>query len=464
VTRDVRGAWGTALAGLAGLAIGSAFVVMVNLSVFDGGGFTGGPVFTVVDLVVGITVLVALAVALVPWLARFGLVVAAAGLAGMAGLYLQGDLLPAEALYPAVGVALGLLLGGAVLALRTADRGAHWALALGLGAGLGPLGGLVLGEFTLLLQQLPGGRADELAFWLLALIALVAGLLALRRPVAPEPGRAVGAIVIVVGAVLAARLLALGWRLVLNDLAASSTGGISEDRAAFLGALDQSVRIGIAALVAVILLVGAYRRGGPELARWVVVGFAVTLPLLANGSAFFADPRLIAGLPGLAGALLGGLVALRRGPVLPWDAIGLGITVIGALLPPGLGEVGLAVVVFGLGFTITEGLVRLGGGLEVLFGLAAMVLAMQLTRPVRVSPAGPDLDVLLPVAAAAVVLGLLFLLGRRPRPSVPSVPPAPPAPPVPPAPPGPEGPERPERPGRPKETAPTAAPVTIDQG
>jgi hypothetical protein len=426
-----------ASAGLAGLAIGSAFVVMVNLSVFDGGGFAGGPVFSVVDLVVGITVLVALAVALVPWLARFGLVVAAVGLAGMAGLYLQGDLLPAEALYPAVGVALGLLLGGAVLALRTADRGAHWALALGLGLGLGPLGGLVLGEFTVLLQQLPGGRADELAFWLLALIALITGLLAVRRPVAPEPGRPVGAIITVVAAVLAARLLALGWRLILNDLAASSTGGISEDRAAFLGALDQSVRIGIAALVAVILLVGAYRRGGPELARWVVVGFAVTLPMLANASVFFTDPRLVAGLPGLAGALLGGLVARRRGAAVPWDAIGLVIAVIGAQQRPAVGDAGLAVVVFGLVFAITESLARLGGGMDVLPGLVAMVLALQLTRPVTAALAGPDLNIVLPAAGAAVVVGLLFLLGRRARAQVAE---------------------------EPEEPASTATPVTIDQG
>jgi hypothetical protein len=106
--------------------------------------------------------------------------------------------------------------------------------------------------------------------------------------------------------------------------------------------------------------------------------------------------------------------------------------------------------VFGLVFAITDSLARLGGGLAVLFGLASMVLAMQLTRPFTAPPAGPDLDIVLPVAAAAAVVGLLFVLGRRPRPSA--------------APEGPDGAEGPDEPIGPEEPASTATPVTIDQG
>jgi hypothetical protein len=269
------------------------------------------------------------------------------------------------------------------------------------------------------------------------------------RPTAPPDGPArdastgglKGAVLAIVAAAVVARGLAAVWQFVLNDIARSSTGGISQARAETVEAWNEAVLLGVGVAVAVILAVVAYRRGGSGLARWVVVAFAVAALSIGAFPDTMAPPfafQLI--VPAAVGAVLGGLAVARLDRNVPWDAVGV-VVMVASLLggvhrdglysPASDGVVG-SLMIFGAVFALTAGLAgvaRTGAGtaggelaMSAALGFATLLLCRQLFTGVSLvsRPSnGPPLDAMLTMSAAAVVLVLLFWLGRSGRASDP---------------------------------------------
>jgi hypothetical protein len=426
------------------VALAAAFMVVPDMvspySLSEG--------FDLVDVAPELVLVVAVGLALVTRLRRFAWMVSAVGLFGLAALFAQGNALDRDQLLTLLALAAGLQFAGVLLAFAEAGPVARWAIALGLGLGFiaGPLWtGLVFRT------ALEGQRhSDDILVASLAALAVAAGVVLLVRrpePGPPDAGRATWGPVIAIAIALVATVgLSLVWQLVLDGVAQSSTGGISQDRAEFIVSMDQLVRVLIGAAVAIVLTVAAYRRGGASLARWVVVAFGVALTNVAIPADYYTVSSLIG--VGLVPAVLGataGLAAVRWADRwFPWDALGIVLVAVawlssdrGQLEVPGLDDPSNIAGSFGLALALTAGLARLavpgpdgelGRGLSIsevsmsaAFGIAALVLCQQVIGPISdvtgLQPNEAPLTLPLAMVTAAVVLVGLFGLGRLVRPT-----------------------------------------------
>jgi hypothetical protein len=401
-----------------------------------------GPVtFDPLDVLPAVLVLVAAGLSLVGPLRRYAWLVSAAGLAGAAGLFLQGDVLPRDALYSTLALVMGLQLGGLLLALGAASARARWAIVVGAGVGI------VAGRYSavLLTDELrrtlvrATTHSDVLVIGLAAALAMVAGLLLAVVPTEAAAGAAAWrepVIGIAVAAVVGEGLM-LAWQAVQQSIARSSTGGISQQRAEVVESLSLLAHVLIGAMVTVVLLVVAYRRGGANLARWVVVGFALAMAGVGIPFGVALNPSSLA--PVAAGAAVGaalGAVAVRRlDGAFPWDALGVAIAALGLLLVsprgrlelPELFQASTVVTSFGVALALTAGLARVANphgrglsapdvGLSAALGFAVLILGAQSVVPVIFIANAPygslQLHQTLSLAVAAVVLLGLFGLGR----------------------------------------------------
>jgi hypothetical protein len=435
--RASRDVVGVAANLLAAVAVGSVLLNLQFAMVGPNGPLFGGGGFRVLDLIPAIVVVLATGLALVPALRPYGWLVATLGLFELAGLYLQGRGLTEDLLSLAVAVGVALLLGGVLLALAAATGPGRWALVIGLGFGL--VAGLpVLLSLASGLEQVAGLNRyrDEALLGLLALVTAAAGVL-LARPSArgdDAPGRrSGGAVIAVVTVAVVTRGLASVWQVVLNDIARAASGGFSEERARTVEVWNEAVLLGLGVAVAVALAVVAHRRGGPSLARWVVMGFAVAATAIGASPDIAGPPSIVQLIvPAAVGAALGGLAVLRLDRYVPWDALGLLIVAAGLLLGargglPSTAPEGVAgsLLFFGAAFALTAGLARLsrtgpgtsGGAVAVsaMLGFAALLLCRQLFSGISLVSRPPDgarLDAIVPLAVAGLVLVLLFWLGR----------------------------------------------------
>ncbi len=405
----------------------------------------------IVDVIPELIVLVAVALALVQPLRRFAWLVASVGLFGVAALYFQGDALERDELFVLVAVCTGLQLAGVLLAFADAERPQRWAIAVGFGAGA------VAGKYGLALvillvrESLVSGsmRGDDAIVALLGAVAAAAGVVLLlqSRPdsgaVESKPAAARGPFIWVLAAAAAAVVLSWLWQLVLEEVARSSTGGISQRRAEFVESMDQLARVAISVTVGVILLVAAYRRGGANLARWVVVAFGVAatsiaIPIVFRTSAGpFTETDLLVRLvvPAVIGAIAGAAAVRYVDRWFPWDALGIALGAAAVMLTsrrgqlelPDLAQPAMVLGTFGLALALTAGATRLtdpgARGLSTTevsmsagLGVAALVMCQQVISPVAYLAVedlrGPQLSVPLTMAGAAVVLVVLFGLGR----------------------------------------------------
>ncbi len=410
--------------------------------------------FDIQSLTPELMLLVAVGVALVAPIRRFAWFVAAAGLFGVAGLFLQGDALQRDHLLTLLAVCAGLQFAGLLLAFADAGGPGRWAIAVGFGAGA------IAGKYTLALavwaarDGLFSGtlHGDDAVVALLGAVAAVAGLIVLRSP-QPRPEAAEakaapvrGAVIWLVAAAVAAVVLSRLWQLVLDDIAQSSTGGMSQHQAEVVESTDVLVRVLIGATVGAILLVAAYRRGGSNLARWVVVAFGVaatsvaiptvfTSPASADAAMSELDLFVLGAVPAAIGALAGAAAVRSVDRWFPWDALGIVLAAAAVVVTTNRGRIDLPDLIqpalvlgsFGLGLALTAGLARLAEpdaralsanevSISAGFGVAALVLCQQLISPVtylvRQDVSSPQLAVPLTMLGAAVVLVVLFGLGR----------------------------------------------------
>jgi hypothetical protein len=388
---------------------------------------------------------IAIAVALVVPLRRFAWVVSAAGLMGMAGLYAQGTALQLDQLLPLLAICVGLQFAGVLLAFAQASPLARWAIAVGFGCGM------VAGRLAsrlIVTNVLSGTHRDDVAVATFGVIALVAGAILLRRAApeqsAPEqsaPTRPDSLLIVATAVAIALAVgLTLVWQLVLDGIARSSTGGVSESQAASVAEMDTVVRIVIGVAVSGILAAVAYRRGGPNLARWVVVaaGLAVTSATVPAQYSTNADLIGRALVPAVVGSVAGAALARWLDQRFPWDALGVALAAVaawvtaGGLEVPALAESSKILGWFGLGLALVAGLARLAGSapdgssgrglslgeisLSASLGVSAYFLWQQVVPPLAFgaeaqSSVAPSA---LPLAmfGASVALVVLFALAR----------------------------------------------------
>jgi hypothetical protein len=399
--------------------------------------------FDVSDVTTVVVLLVAGAVTLLPVPRRSGWILVAIGIAGEAALYFQDTGLDRSELILTTAVVVGLQVGGAVLAL-TAAGNARWPLLLGIGVGL--VGGRYLLSYLILVVRndlyIHTQHGDDIILGVLALVVAAAGVVPLLRRTgdvsADVSAPPIWPFVPVTVAAVVARVLIAGWRQFLNHYAEASTGGMSSASVSMIQTMDQVAHVAIAAIATTILAVAAYRRGGPSLARWVLVVFAA-VPVLDIG-ATGSVPTAITVLrdlvfPALVGVAFGAYLVRLNDRRAPWDALGVAGLLAGLLLVrPGrlyqmpsiaVGVTMIAVAL--LTFTLATGLARLGGdgpgldggaaGGSAALGLAALVICLPIIVPVMRPGLGGFPDV--PVAGAvalgvtALLLVVLFLRGSR---------------------------------------------------
>ena len=372
--------------------------------------------------------LVALAVSLTA-VRQLGWILSAVGMAIEVFLLYQGNDLPQDAVIPILAVAVGLHLGGMLAALATSDTASRWACAVGLGVGI--VAGWSIYSNVLLAERPDLLSHDGLLMGALSALVLVAGVALLVpgvRVAVPSTGAANwwGPVVAVMAAAVVGRVLWRVWQGALADIVRSTLGG-TDFRNAMIETLDQVVGIGIAVVIAVILLVVAYRRGGASLARWVVVGFALAATGMALPLNFDGSVIVDVLVPAAAGAVAAAAIVRWAERWVPADAVGVALAA-GAVLLSSPGKIeqpasegAMIVLAFAYAFTLTAGLARLTdargrgiAGAEVAgaaaLGFAVLLLAepvftppgfLQAYQPVQVSR-------VLTLAGAAVVLLVLF--------------------------------------------------------
>ena len=389
------------------------------------------------DVARATVLLVALAVSLTA-VRQLGWILSAVGMAIEVFLLYQGNDLPQDAVIPILAVAVGLHLGGMLSALATSDTASRWACAVGLGVGV--VAGRSIYSNILLAERPDLLSHDGLLMGALTALVLVAGVALLLpgvRAAVPGTGAANwwGPVVAVVAAAVVGRVLWRVWQGALADMVRSTLGG-TDSRNAMIETLDQVVGIGIAVVIAVILLVAAYRRGGASLARWVVVGFALATTGMALPLNFDGSVIVDVLVPAAAGTVAAAAMVRWADRWVPADAVGIALAA-GAVLfsSPGnmeqpASEGAMIALAFAYAFTLTAGLARLTdargrgiAGAEVagaaMLGFAALLLAepvftppgflqVYLYQPVQVSR-------VLALAGAAAVLLVLFGFSARVR-------------------------------------------------
>ncbi len=319
----------------------------------------------------------------------------------------------------------GLTLGGIALAVANASPAGRAAIAVGFAAGAvttGPIIGLTLPADTrdadALLAVMRGyAIAIAVVMTVAALVALV-GRGADRVPRAGEVG-------MFTACLLGGLLLVAGHRWLPG---ASMTDGVVR--------FDPYPRVGLAAVIGLVFLWYAYRRGGADAARWIVVALGLAAPaVLGTLSSAEAAPATALIAVAVLAAAAGTLLTAVADRLAPWDGIGVLAATAGWLLgspyvlhrTDGLGVIGEGLLVAGTAFGLAAGATRLWRStVDSVAGHTALGLALlMLASSALVAPAmhaastGAAWGQVTPLPitalglACAVALGLLFIAGRK---------------------------------------------------
>jgi hypothetical protein len=380
---------------------------------------------------------VGLAVALITPLARWGWAVAAVGAVGTLGVVpsISGGLPtdnPDEVAALAVAASTGLILGGALLSLRSAGPSGRSWLAGGIAIGL------VVGDKATYEPVHHFGLPSyaEAAIYVV-MFAVAAALFVLGTPKLSTVESAAGVqdtlIVLTLGGVATAAAVLLDGSPPTQQ---SFDPGAAGPGTAPSWAVQTSWAISIA--VVLVLLVLGVTRAGPTGGRAVIVLSVSALPLVTLSS---TDGGLVEGSAVIvvgAAVALGGLAVARADALAPWDAIGLLVALLAVSAPSLEGErtiepaaaagvLATSALIAGLGFAFGAALTRLamapprlgqayGGWRVVGIGVAAALLAREILLP-------PDLlaaygsgsqfpDARIWLGATIVLTVALFVAGR----------------------------------------------------
>lgn len=323
-------------------------------------------------------------------------------------------------------VLLGLALGGVVLAASSSPGPARLAVVVGL------VGGIAVAPWLTFLGGLTAQR-----HWLLpvaaAALAVSAGLSARHYPPRLEYVRGPQwSPLLAVGIVGAGVWVVTGVRVGLLE---SLLHGGSPASARRIEVVETADRLALLAVV-VVLVTGlaayAFRLGGRDPARWVVVGASMAFVVTGSSEAVAESIQvdLAAVAVGMLAVAMGGLAVVRAGRIAPWDAVGV-LCSAAALAVLGFADqsrtvaagAGAGLVLTGLiAFTLAAGVAvaarsafTRGRGLvvAVVLGLASLAYVTLLTRVAGLA-AGDASPMAFPgmMIVGGVAVTVLWLLGR----------------------------------------------------
>jgi hypothetical protein len=346
----------TAAHAAGGIAVGVVFDWGVAL--FPGLDPVGGRVDLLAAVVVPVVLILAALTARVMPLPAWA--VAALGTA-LYGALRQVDFQPFGDLtvwLVAIAAAVGLALGGALLALGAESGPSRVAIAAGMAGGV--MLPIVAGDMFRGMYAGKSGSewAATMAYGLAVVLIVVAVLNGLAARVSARPALGIAA---VAAAMIAAQSIA-------TRIADATPPPVFGSRIGILPAAT-AVEVAIPLLATVAIGSGlawpAYRRGGSDAVRWVAAGCAVAMPLPFVRSHLFTHFGLMS-LAALAGLAVGIAVGRRPGP---WEVPGPLLCAAGLLVDVRGYQTGLsyevrdwlpdALLLAGAGLTLGVGLTRL---------------------------------------------------------------------------------------------------------
>jgi hypothetical protein len=345
-----------------------------------------------------------------------------------------------------LGVAFGLALGGALVALTAAPAGSRLAIATGLAVGLPTgWGALALAERALGPFREPGLWVGGVALVLVIAVAVVVAVgdqAGVERFAPPDGARSRRVWpVLVVTAVAGA---GLAGEAVRRSVVASMQGPPSRPMMQ-VASVDVGARVVVALAAGAVLAWYAYHLRRAAAARWVCLGFGLGTPLLVGLergfwlSGPYPEPRPGGGwlFAVVLAAVVGG-VSLHRwaGRLAPWDAAGLLVAAAALWLAAWRTEgdvLPYAVLAAGLGLALGAGLNQVatwsgtGGPVEsataAALGFASALVVTNALAPVTSwtwwaelpgpVPPRPLLGPLV-ITVAAVAVGVLSWFARTP--------------------------------------------------
>jgi hypothetical protein len=339
-----------------------------------------------------------------PALGRAGWSLVAAGL-GVSTLVIQTELVgtrgEADLVWLVVVIAgLAGALGAVMVAAEQAGTAERIAIAAGVAFGFAAQ------RYDLWLYQLgpsPSTTTRMLPFYLAVAAALAAAAIAFTRPrttgTIDAPPQALATFGPVLIAVAVAGMIQLGHYLrqaVVEEFRLSPDGLASQRRIDTVSAFAEFSAIALAAVAGLILFWLGWRRGKADLARWVVLGFALGGPSLTLVIGFQSGGTAgvtWAALTALGCAAAGVALAWYADRLFPWDALGVAVTALGMIVGSVAYRVGPP----------TAGVAYL-----MITGGFALALAAGLTRAVRTTTATTATKGLA-VGQAAISLALGFV-------------------------------------------------------
>ena len=282
-------------------------------------------------------------VAMRPALGRAGWSIAAAGL-GVSTLVIQTVLVESRGetalvWFLVVVAGLAAALGGVMIVAAQAGTAERMAIAAGVAFGFA---GQRYDLFLYMLEPYPSIASRMLPFYLAIALALAAAAMAFTRPLTADsldtPPQRFAAFVPVLIVVAVSAIVQLGHytrQAVVDEFRVSPDGLASQRRIDAVGAFAEYSAIALAAVAGLILLWLAWRRGKADLARWVVLGFALGGPSMVvvfgfqNGGT--ADVTGVV-LTALVCTAAGVVLAWRADRLFPWDALGVAVAAIGMIV------------------------------------------------------------------------------------------------------------------------------------
>ncbi|GIH09699.1 hypothetical protein Rhe02_77660 [Rhizocola hellebori] len=317
-------------------------------------------------------------------------------------------------------IGYGIALGGVLAAAAAGGSRERVAVAIGVAFGL------ATGAASIRLITPEVRLGSNLPLYATLPVALVAAWVVVAASLSPRPAEpSAQRRGLLMPMILAAALYVIV--LVGNPLRPSIVDGFSSRR----GLSAEYSAVGLALLVALILVWYGYRVGKAQLARWLLVCLALAGPATLSVIGFqygrYGTGMAMVAVAAVA-ATAGGLLAHYVVSDLPWELIGIGAAALGMVLSsvaqrsgPPSAALTVLLIAGGVAFAFGSGLVSLLGTIAepmtaLSLGLVTLILAADAMRPatmIALQPIDSDAPRLsVSVVSALAALGIVAL---RPR-------------------------------------------------
>ncbi|HZM78827.1 MAG TPA: hypothetical protein VFC19_24120 [Candidatus Limnocylindrales bacterium] len=259
-------------------------------------------------------------------------------------------------------------LGGVIVVAAHAPAAEQVAIAAGVAFGVA-----TRSDSPLLWIVKPGLNSPTrmLPAYIVIGLALVAAAMAFTRPITLDATRrGFTAFVPVLAVTGVSGMIQLGHyaRNLVLDVQISDGGPPSPQVTDIVTAFAEYTALALALVAGALLLWLGYRRGRADLARWVVLGFALGAPsLLVQFGFYYRTPVEVSGVvvTAVLATAAGIVLTLRADRLFAWDALGAAVTAVGMMIGSGhytlqsrTPEIAFLVTIGGFAFALASGLTR----------------------------------------------------------------------------------------------------------